>query len=708
MAKTKVAPLKQLSIPRMELQAAVLGARLANTVISNHRVKITKRILWSDSRTVLSWIQSDQRKYKPFVGFRIGEILQESAVDDWRYIRTKMNIADLLTKKKRDSSLSSGGEWFHGPRILYAPEDSWTGINQMIPNTNEELRACHLFHASDAVEFQGPLVDVTRFSKWNVLVRTLACVFRFVSNCRKKQQNAPIEVIETTEKIKRLVCRPMSSILVPLKQDEYEKAEIVLWKLSQSDAFQSEIEILQHNLKSPMEDWLKIDKKSVLYKLAPFLDEYQVLRVDGRLSEAEVIQYDARFPVILPSCHPVTNHLINHLHQRFGHAFKDTVVNELRMRFYVPKVRSCVSKIVKGCQSCKVRKGQPRTPRMAPLPVERLTPFVRPFSYIGIDYFGPVEVVVGRHHEKRWIVLFTCLSIRAVHLEVAHKLDTPSCIMAIRRFVLRRGPPITVFSDNGTNLKAANKELQEQIKRIDAACANVFTNARTQWRFSPPSAPHMGGVWERMVRTVKQVMAELNSSRRMNDETLLTVISEAEEIVNSRPLVYMPQDSIHAEALTPNNFIRGVTTCLENPSIPPTDQAESLRNAYKRSQVAADTLWRRWLKEYMPTLHCRNKWLEESKPLAPGDLVFIVDGYNRNGWIRGQVESVIAGKDNRIRQALVRTANGMYRRPVTKLAVIEIASSGKSNPESGSGLGLRAGELLQPLPSIVDARVPAV
>lgn len=162
MAKTKVAPLKQLSIPRMELQAAVLGARLTNAVIANHRVKVAKRILWSDSRTVLSWIQSDQRKYKPFVGFRIGEILQETAVDDWRYIRMKMNIADLLTKKYRDSSLSSDGEWFHGPKTLYAPEESWLGINQMTPNTNEEIRACHLFHAGPVVDLEGPLIDVTR------------------------------------------------------------------------------------------------------------------------------------------------------------------------------------------------------------------------------------------------------------------------------------------------------------------------------------------------------------------------------------------------------------------------------------------------------------------------------------------------------------------------------------------------------------------
>ncbi|XP_055632345.1 uncharacterized protein LOC129772855 [Toxorhynchites rutilus septentrionalis] len=695
MAKTKVAPLKQLSIPRMELQAAVLGARLSNTVVANHKIKISKRILWSDSKTVLSWIQSDQRRYKPFVGFRIGEILQETSVDEWRYIRTKMNIADIITKKRKESTLTSDGAWFRGPKILYSPEANWTTINELSPDTPEELRACHLFHGAELS--LGSIIDVTRISRWNVLLRTVACVLRFISNCRLKQLGKPLEAVPTTENVSKFIRRTESSIIMPLKQEEYEVAENILWKLAQRDVFGDEITTLLRNQQSPKEDWMTIEKKSTLFKLGPFLDEHQVLRVDGRLSEAEHIPYDTRFPIILPKDHPVTNRLLEHYHQLFGHAYKDTVVAEIRRRFYIPKIRTCVAKIIGSCQSCKVRKTKPQTPRMAPLPVERITPFVRPFSYVGIDYFGPIEVVVGRHLEKRWIVLFTCFSVRAVHLEVAYKLDTASCIMAIRRFVLRRGPPITIFSDNGSNLKAANKELQEQIKRIDLASANVFTNARTSWRFSPPSAPNMGGVWERMARSVKQVMSELNVGRRMNDEILLTVIAEAEEIVNSRPLVYTSQDSESAETLTPNSYLRGITSCLQNPAIPPTDQAEALRNSYKRSQFIADGLWERWIKEYLPTLNYRSKWLEEHKPLEPGDLVFIVDDHGRNGWIRGKIETVIIGKDKRIRQAMVRTAQGLYRRPVNKLAVIEVASSCKSVPEASSGQGLRAGELLQPL-----------
>ena len=503
--------------------------------------------------------------------------------------------------------------------------------------------------------------------------------------------------------MKTSVLRTIESERVPLKQVEYDRAEHVLWRQAQGEYYADEIAILQRNRELPREKWIPIEKSSSLYHLGPFLDEFNVLRVDGRTAAAEYAPYDTRFPVILPKKHLITERLIELYHQRYAHGNRETVVNELRQRFYIPTVRATVFKVTQRCLVCKLRNAKPVPPRMAPLPIERLTPFIKPFSYIGLDYFGPIDVTVGRRVEKRWIALFTCLNTRAIHLEVAHRLDADSCIMAIRRFVLRRGPPIAIFSDNGTNFKAADKELKEQIRRIDLASANVFTNARTRWSFNPPSAPHMGGIWERMVRTAKTTMQALYGDNRMNDEILLTVIAETEEIINSRPLVYTPQESSNAEALTPNHFVRGSSSGLEDPTIAPTDLADALRSTYKRSQYIADELWKRWLKEYLPALNLRSKWLEESRSLEPGMLVFIVDDNGRNGWLRGIVEQVFTGKDGRVRQAMVRTTSGVYRRPVTKLAVIELESSGKSDQGPSTGQGLQAGELLAPL----DADDPA-
>ncbi|XP_055620081.1 uncharacterized protein LOC129764715 [Toxorhynchites rutilus septentrionalis] len=695
MARTKVAPLKLMSIPRMELMGAVLRARLLSSVEGNHELKVMKRTLWTDSQNVFSWIRSDQRKYKPFVAFRIGEILQETKIDEWRWVPTKYNVADMLTKWGKGPCLDSDGPWFAGPQFLQQSEEMWPIQKTPAPNTKTELRACHMLHTSKA---NKPIIDVSRFSRWNVLLRTICCVYRFLSNCRRRVDRTPIEVIpDATKRMRKLVIRDVNYTIVPLKQEEYELAEVLLWKTAQREMFACEVAITQKNRQLTSENWIPIEKNSAIYHCKPFLDECDVLRMDGRTKYADFIPYDTRFPIILPRDHEITDLLLAEYHRRYGHANRETTFNEIRQRYYIPKLRSGVKRAMKNCQWCRVKKSRPQVPTIAPLPVERLMPFLRPFSYVGVDYFGPIEVALGRRVEKRWVVLFTCLTIRAVHLEIAHKLNTDSCIMAIRRFVLRRGPPIIIFSDNGTNLKAANKELQEQIRRIGTGCANVFTNAKTRWCFNPPSAPHMGGIWERMVRTVKTTMATLNTNRRMNDETLLTVIAEAEEIVNCRPLVYMPQESTDAEALTPNHYLRGTVTELKDPCFAPTRQAEALRSTYQRSQYIADELWKRWLKEYVPSMNVHTKWLEDSKPLKVGDLVFITDDQNRNGWVRGRVDKVIAGKDGRVRQAEVHTSGGLFRRPVAKLAVIEIGSSGKSDQEAGSGRGLRVGEMLKPL-----------
>lgn len=692
-AKTKVGPLKPLSIPRMELLAATLGVRLLDTVLANHDVKVTKRFLWTDSSTVLHWIAADPRKYKPFVAYRITEILQGSRLDEWRYVRSKLNIADILTKWKTENFFDGEGPWFCGPNFLQHPEESWPTHNRPPANRVLEMRACHMYHTTMAFV---PLINATRVSKWNVLVRTMCCVIRFIANCRKRMQRMPIETL-VIPKLASLVRRSICSIDVPLKQEEYEVAEQVLWKQAQLECYEDEVATLLRNQKLPREEWQRIPKSSKLYKKNPFLDEYGVLRMEGRIGAAEFVPFDTKFPILLPREHIITYRIIEFYHQRYGHANKETVYNEIRQRFSIPNLRAGLVLVMKNCQWCKVRKAQPLTPRMAPLPLERLTPFAKPFSYVGIDYFGPIDVSVGRRMEKRWIVLFTCLNMRAIHLEVAYRLNAESCIMAIRRFVVRRGPPIAIFTDNGTNFKAASKELQNQIQRIDAECANVFTNARTRWSFNPPSAPHMGGIWERMVRSVKEMMSALNERHRLNDEILLTVIAEAEEIVNSRPLVYQSQDEEAGEVITPNHFIRGSSSGLKDPSIAPTNAAEALRNAYHRSQIISDELWKRWLIEYLPSLNARSKWLEESKPLVPGDLVFIVDDHGRNGWIRAKVEEVIHGKDGRVRRAKVRTSNGVFLRPVCKLALIEVRASSKSCQEAISRQGLRVGELLAPL-----------
>ncbi|XP_058827506.1 uncharacterized protein LOC131687444 [Topomyia yanbarensis] len=309
---------------------------------------------------------------------------------------------------------------------------------------------------------------------------------------------------------------------------------------------------------------------------------------------------------------------------------------------------------------------------MAPLPLARSTPYVRAFCYTGVDYFGPLLIKQGRSEVKRWVALFTCLTIRAVHLEPVSSLSTESCKMAIRRFVARRGAPMEIYSDQGTNFLGANRELLQEYREINNNLAASFTNAVTQWRFNPPSSPHMGGVWERLVRSVKCALASLSTMRKPNDETFGTLLVEAESIVNSRPLTYMPIATEDQAALTPNCFLMLSTSGVNQPAVGIAVSQCQSSSSWNICQCLLDQFWCRWIKEYLPTITKRTKWFEESKAVEAGDLVVIVEDHQRNGWTRGRVLQVILGRDGRARSADVKTATTVLRRPVAKLAVLEV------------------------------------
>ncbi|XP_058449081.1 uncharacterized protein LOC131429047 [Malaya genurostris] len=504
----------------------------------------------------------------------------------------------------------------------------------------------------------------------------MACVFRFASNCRQKVKGLPIHTLRATcRQLKVLKPSKTSTVRIPLQQSEYEKAELFLFKMAQTESYIDELKVLTRNKDRRMNEWLKIEKSSPLYRLTPLINENGLIRMEGRAENAEFLSFDLRFPVILPHDHRIMRLIVQHYHERSGHGYRQAVKNELKQQFHIPHIDAIVRKVSSSCVWCKVHRCRPEVPRMAPLPVQRLTPNLRPFSYAGVDYLGPFDVTVGRRSEKRWIALFTCLVTRAVHLEVACGLTTQSCLMAIHRFIGRRGWPREFLSDNGTNFQGASKELARAVQAIGADCADELTNARTKWTFNPPLAPHMGGVWERLVRSVKEALTALDDGRKLTDEILQTAIVEAEDMINSRPLTYVSEQSNEAEALTPNHFLRGSSPNQPCVHLPPPHPAVALRDAFQRSQQLASLMWERWIKEYVPSLSQRTKWFDESRVLKVGDLVYIVEGNNRKCWVRGVIEEIIPSSDGRIRQAWVRTNSGRYKRATVKLAVMEIGNS---------------------------------
>ncbi|KXJ76372.1 hypothetical protein RP20_CCG009760 [Aedes albopictus] len=315
---------------------------------------------------------------------------------------------------------------------------------------------------------------------------------------------------------------------------------------------------------------------------------------------------------------------------------------------------------------------------MADLPPARLAAFSRPFTHVGIDYFGPIKVSVGRRIEKRWGMLATCLTVRAIHIETVHTLSTASCIMALRSFIARRGTPRVIYSDRGTNFVGTSRELCDVESAInEPEIMKEFVSTETEWVFNPPAAPHMGGSWERLIRTVKNNLMSINSSRTLRDEELRNFLVEIENTINSRPLTHVPIDNDSDPALTPNHFLLGSSNGTK-PLTLLNDTGVVLKQAYATSQVLANQYWKRWLAEYLPEITRRTKWYTYTKPISIGDVVIIVDPQlPRNCWPKGKIIGVKTARDGQVRSATVRTAHGIYERATTKLAVLDVRRDGE-------------------------------
>ncbi|XP_055547200.1 uncharacterized protein LOC129731329 [Wyeomyia smithii] len=569
-----------------------------------------------------------------------------------------MNIADEATKWGSGPNLDPHSSWFRGPEFLLLTESQWPKIKPVLEDPVEELRAVHI-HREISVQ---PFIDPLRFSCLKDLLRKLAYIYHFLNRCRSKGK----------PKVK--------SRSVILNQQDYAMAENSLWRMVQAEAFPDELAVLRANLDLPKEQRKRLEKHSCLSKLSPFLDVNEVLRSESRIDpQAAYYCFDFRNPVILPKRNHVTEMLILRFHQRFGHANYEAIINEIQQKYYIVKLRSEVKRVIKNCMWCRVYRAKPLVPRMAPLPQERVQPYVRPFTFTGIDYFGPLVVKMGRSNVKRWVALFTCLTVRAVHLEVVNSLSAESCKMAIRRFVARRGSPQQIFSDNGTNFKGVARELADEIKTINLKIAGTFTNANTEWHFIPPSAPHMGGVWERKVRSIKEAFKVLSHREKLDDEGLVTLLTEAELLVNSHPLTCVPLETHDQNVLTPNSFLLMSSSEVNHLNRVPTEGTSSLRTNWKLMQHLLNQFWKRWITCYLPTIARRTKWFTEVPPIKEGDLVVVVDESVRNGWLRGRVVKTYHGIDDQVRKADIETSSGILQRPATKVALLDVLEISKTN-----------------------------
>ncbi|XP_063383582.1 uncharacterized protein LOC134669897 [Cydia fagiglandana] len=638
--KSRVCPLKVLSVPRLELTAAVIGVRLAETIKKEQRYDVKRTIYWTDSRVLLGWIKDDARNYKPFVSHRLAEIAEKSDRRAWMYVPTDVNPADHATRGKPARKITAHDEWYKGPSFLYRPETEWPSQETVRPTEDLPEKKSGvivettLSTTTSKLDPSSVLPDIRRFSNYDRLINSTAYVLLFIEKLKTRNKTLQLQV----KHIKR--------------------AEHMWLQNSQRRSFPDELRTLSAGR--------DLDRKSRIYTLAPELCDDGVLRMKTRLGNAPVLYTSVR-PVILDGKDSFTRLMVQRAHRRMAHIHNEAIINQLRQDYWILQLRPTVKAVARDCALCKLRRASPRAQPLGDLPPERLQAYQRPFTYTAQDYLGPMYVTIGRRREKRWVCLYTCLVTRAIHLETVHSLSTDSALLALRRFAARRGWPSVMYSDSATCFKAASNELREAYRQWLPQLQQYGVQQRMDWKFIPPGNPSAGGAWERMVRTVKTAMLYTFNTRAPKTEVFETLLAEIENIVNRRPLTHVNVDPDSEESLTPAHFL-----LLHNANLPMIGAYdENDKRQWRAAQALADHFWRRWTKEYFPLLAPRKSSDDGGRQIRPGDVVIISEPSGpRSVWPKGVVETVYHGPDGRVRSADVRTRHGTLRRPSCKLAVI--------------------------------------
>jgi hypothetical protein len=542
--------------------------------------------------------------------------------------------------------------WTQGPSFLWRDESEWPVLPEvsMEPlNQDKEVKKDVQTCAVDAEEPVDQLDEVLRsYSCWFHLKKAIAWLMKFKDWLAAGKERPGIKRrIETTD---------------------LQRAETAVVKYLQNKVFKQELEDLKQKR--------DVKSSSAIYSLEPIRDSDGILRVGGRLQQAPVMD-QTKHPIILPRDHHVSTLIVRHAHEWLsGHSGREYVLSVTRERFWIPRVRPLINSVLRNCVLCKRLRGALGSQRMADLPKERVTPHKPPFSSIGIDCFGPFYVKRGRSNEKRYGCLFTCLAMRAIHIEKLSSLDTDSFINAFIRFTSRRGIPERIRTDNGTNFVGGQREMKEAIDKWNDSqkAQNHLLIQNIQWDFNPPRASHMGGIWERQIRTVRKVLNAILRNQVLDDERLDTIFCEAESIVNGRPLTSVSGNPSDPQPLTPNHLLllRGSAPVIPGHFT----KGDAYGRRWRHVQFIADQFWKRWLREYLPTLQLRDKWIKPQRNMAEGDIVLILDEASpRQTWPLGRVVKTFPGRDGLVRSAQVKTKWTVLTRPVHKLCLLKAVSA---------------------------------
>lgn len=663
-SKSRIAPVKTKPIPKLELSAALLLAELINVVKRTLNININRIKYFTDSMIVISWLKKDPSNWKPFVANRTSKIQELSDIDSWFHVSTNQNPADILSRGCDPIELKSKSLWWNGPEefiIQMINENIQPNIQEIKSDDmnviSNERKPVVMFTANCTNELYDELF--TKYSCFEKIMRITSILLRFTNNCRARPNES-----KTTGQV---------------SYHELTSAEQLWARIVQQNEFSSELSKIKLNL--------AVTGK--LSSLAPYWDHNEnLMRVGGRIDKAN-LPIGRRHPIILPEKSRFTILLFQTAHKRLLHAGPRSLLNHIRNKWWPINGKRIATSTVHKCITCFRVQPQFQKQIMGNLPSYRINPS-KPFLNTGVDFAGPITTLQHegqrcRITKKSYVCLFVCCSSKAVHIEPVTALTTEALMACLKRFIARRGAVLNIYSDNGLNFVGANNEIQRIITQQETKDTMSHQFPYLNWEFIPASSPHMGGIWESNIKSMKTHLYKVMGKTLLNLEQFTTLLYQIEACLNSRPICVLSNSIDDLRILTPGHFL----TFDSLIAIPEQNLTEINSNRLKKwcqIQRMVQQFWKYWQTDYLDSLQKRYKWKEEKQNLKVNDVVLVKDDNCKpTYWSYGRVLELFPDENGKVRFVKLIINGHETKRTVHKLCRLPLQDGynmGGNNDES--------------------------